>query len=170
MSWLTGETIEQAVDRCAETDTVRQAFIGVYPHNSLPTTTPPPPHHHHHHRPLPLTLVINTDTHNLPGRHWISIYIDKQRQQGEIFDSLATPPSAHVVRFMGQHCRKWVMNRLIYQHPLSSYCGVYVLLHVLHRHRYNSLETFCSTYFSSSLTDNDRLMRDYYRHFLFPRM
>ena len=162
MSWLSAATLEQAVNQCANSSEVRRAFRGVYPHNHLPTTTTPVTKFR-----LPCTLIVNTDTHNLPGRHWISIYIDIQRH-GEIFDSLMTPPSAHVIRFMERYCQRWTMNHLIYQHPLSSYCGVYVLLHVLQRHAYDSLGSFCRSHFTSSLTDNDHLMRDYYRKHLFP--
>ena len=93
MSWLSADTLELAVDRCTVgKGDVRRAFRGVYPHNRLPMLPPLEKLR------LPMTLIVNTDTHNLPGRHWTSIYIDKQRH-GELFDSLATPPSAHLARY-----------------------------------------------------------------------
>ena len=162
MSWLSDDTIERAVDRCAASDVVRRAFRGVYPHNRLPMLPPPEK------LVLPITLIVNTDSHNLPGRHWTSIYIDEQRH-GELFDSLATPPSAHLARFMTRYSRQWVTNRLVYQHPLSSYCGVYVLLHVLQRYNYHSLEIFCTTHFTS-LVQNEVVIRDYYRDHLYPKL
>ena len=164
MSWLAADTIERAVERCADNDVVRRAFRGVYPHNRLPLLLPL-----NDDDDLPLSLIVNTDSHNLPGRHWTSVYIDKQRH-GELFDSLTTPPSAHLARFMSYYSRRWVTNRLVYQHPLSSYCGVYVLLHVLQRHNYDSLETFCTTHFTSSLTHNETVVRDYYRYHLYPKL
>ena len=164
MSWLTADTIELAVERCADNDEVRRAFRGVYPHNRLPMLLPNGDDHH-----LPLTLIVNTDSHNLPGRHWTSVFIDKQRH-GELFDSLATPPSGHLARFMSRHSRRWITNSLIYQHPLSSYCGVYVLLHVLQRYNCDSLETFCTTYFTSSLVRNEIGVRSYYRNHVYPKL
>ena len=162
MSWLTADELEHAVDCCSGNTTVKRAFRGVYPHNKLPTFIRPIA------KGLPLTLIVNTDTHNLPGRHWISIYIGPDGQ-GEIFDSLATAPSAYVARFLSKHCKRWTTNRpLIYQHPFSSYCGVYVLLHVLQRHKYNSLEEFCTSNFTSSVTENERFIRAYYKHNFLP--
>ena len=165
MSWLTSTELERAVQWGAPTAHVRRTFHGVYPHNRLPvllsktacneTTT---------------TLIVNTDSHNLPGRHWTSIYIDGVSGKGELFDPLVTPPSGHVMRFMNRHCRQWSRNRLIYQHPLSSYCGVYVLLHVLHRHAYSSLVQFCEANFTSSLLTNEQLIRNYYQRQLLPRI
>ena len=164
MSWLTADELEWIVKRTAPS-IVQQAFRGVFPHNRLPTlptttTTSSPPTF--------TTMIVNTDSHNLPGRHWTSVYIDKERNEGELFDPLVTPPSAHVVRFLTQHCRKWSRNYLIYQHPLSSYCGLYVLLHVLHRHEYDSLDKFCSANFTSSPSTNEQLIRAYYLQQLLP--
>ena len=161
MSWLTADELEWIVKRTAPTD-VQQAFHGVFPHNRLPTTTTTPP------SSLPFTMIVNTDSHNLPGRHWTSVFIDKERNSGELFDPLVTPPSAHVVRFLGQHCRQWSCNRLIYQHPLSTYCGVYVLLQVLHRSEYDSLDKFCAANFTASPSLNEHLIRTYYLQQLLP--
>ena len=115
MSWLSASELECAVAACSD-PTAGLAFRGVYPHNRLPTALLPPPPAQLR---LPLTLIVNTDTHNLPGRHWTSVYIDANRR-GELFDTLTTPPSAHVVRFLTQHCQRWTTNRLIYQSPSSS--------------------------------------------------
>ena len=193
MSWLTAEQLELAVARCADNEAVRQAFIGVYPHNRLPPPLQPPPsvaattsnnkesrHHYCSARfqkpttaaaaaielpPFPLAMIVNTDTHNLPGRHWTSVYIDCYGH-GELFDSLVTPPSAHLTRFMNRHCRRWQRNQLIYQHPLSSHCGVYVLLHVLNRYKYTSLKQFCTSVFTPSLLSNECLVQAYYKQYL----
>ena len=149
MSWLSATTLTQLVHRCAENGEVRRAFRGTFPHNRLPMVIPPEK------LQLPLTLILNTDTHNLPGQHWTSIYIDRQRR-GELFDSLSRPPSAQTVRFLDRYCpRYWVTNSLIYQPPQSTYCGVYALRHILTRHQYNSLAEFCSTTFTYSLLTND---------------
>lgn len=187
MSWLTAENLELVVDRCADNDTVRRAFLGVYPHNRLPPPILPSPEQQQQQHKLsrrytssprmctttntvvlpqpPLTLIVNTDTHNLPGRHWTSVYIDRNRR-GELFDSLVTPPSAHLTRFMNRHCHQWSRNRLVYQHPYSSHCGVYVLLHVLYRYKYNTLKQFCEANFTSSLLSNECFVRAFYKQHL----
>ena len=59
MSWLPADLLERAVARCADNEEVRHAFLGVFPHNRLPTITVAPEKLR-----LPLTLIVNTDTHN----------------------------------------------------------------------------------------------------------
>ena len=111
---------------------------------------------------LPLLLLINTDVHNLPGRHWISIFID-DNAHGEVFDSLATPLGDHVVRFMNTYAHQWTVNRVAYQHPLSTLCGVYVLCHILERLNAVSLDDFCRRHFTSdNCVENERRMRRYF--------
>ena len=79
MSWLSGQEIENAIYKYADDDT-RKAFHGVYSMDQLPFAVP------HY----PFFMIINTQAHNLPGAHWISVFIDVSRR-GEVFDSLALP-------------------------------------------------------------------------------
>ena len=170
MSWLTASELQQAVDCYTYNngkDDIRQQFAGIYPHDRLPPSLTFLLNSERGQNRLPLTLIINTDSHNLPGRHWIAIYIDVNRR-GEVFDTLTTPISSHVSRFMNRLCRQWVHNRLIYQHPLSAYCGVYVLFYVLQRSYYNSLKNFCQANFSSSLVKNEHFIHSFYKHHILP--
>ena len=162
MSWLTTDELERAVQRCADSDVLRHAFRSIYPHIQLPILRL-------NTKRLPVVLIVNTDTHNLPGQHWISIYIDRNRK-GELFDSLANPPSTHIERFLNRYCTTWVRNRCVYQPSYSSYCGVYVLLHVLRRAHYPTFKRFCASYFTDIPIVNDLLMRDYYNHHILPHI
>jgi hypothetical protein len=38
-------------------------------------------------------VISNTDPHNLPGEHWIAIYISPDRRYGEYFDSFGRVPN-----------------------------------------------------------------------------
>ena len=151
MSWLTDTELERAIVSCDDSRVV-EAFRGVFPKDQLPKT----------HIVPPAFLVVNTDVSNLPGRHWKAIYID-ENYKGEVFDSLATPVSNHVGRFMNRNTRQWKVNRTMVQHPLSSQCGAYVLYFVTQRLKFNSLRDLCHS-FSFNLDENERRMRAFYRH------
>ena len=151
MSWLSNADIEQALAHYDD-DRVKHAFRGIYPNDALPKTSQLKP---------PLFLIVNTDPHNLPGRHWKVIYIGEQ-YHGEVFDSLALPLSNHVIQFMNQHTVKWKTNRQMFQHPQSTQCGVYVLYYVTQRLNHVSLHSLCQT-LSSNLTQNEKSMSRFYR-------
>ena len=150
MSWLTNDDLEKAILHWDD-DTVRQAFHGIYPIDHLPKTSITPP----------IFIIVNTDVHNLPGRHWKVLFIDVN-YEGEVFDSLATPLSNDVIRFMNQHTIRWTTNRVMVQHPTSSQCGAYVLYFITQRLKYASLRELCLT-FSSDLLQNERMIRRFYR-------
>ncbi len=44
-------------------------FIGVFPVNKLPT-----------HLISPSSFIVNTDTHNLPGKHWLAVSYNKNKK------------------------------------------------------------------------------------------
>ena len=140
MSNLSNYDIERALRKVPH---VWNMYEGVYAHDQLPNL---------YLTHVPTFIVINTDSHNLPGRHWISIYIDVNRR-GEVFDPLASPLSTHVMRFMNRWTRQWITNSNVYQHPLSQACGVFVLYHLVNRLCYPSLSALLQT-LSPNLLEN----------------
>ena len=49
-------------------------------------------------------LIINTDTHDLPGKHWIAIYLGENGGR-EYFDSYGLPPlQKELIDFMRKNC------------------------------------------------------------------
>lgn len=143
MSWLSGEEIENAIYNHAD-EATRQAFDGVYSIDKLPYAVP------HY----PFFMIVNTQAHNLPGAHWISVFIDRNRR-GEVFDSLALPIPKPVSRWVNQFTRSQTRNSLAYQHPLSDSCGAFAVYFVFHR--LHSKVTF-----SSSLYENEKKVRSFY--------
>ena len=143
MSWLSGQQIENAIRKHADTPT-REAFGGVYSIDCLPFAVPQ----------YPFFMVVNTQAHNLPGAHWITVFIDKQRR-GEVFDSLALPPQQALMRWLNQFTRSVVRNSLSYQHPLSDTCGAFAVYFIFHRLR-------GPVTFSNSIYVNETLVRDFY--------
>jgi len=84
-------------------------FDGVFSSDRLPTN--------------PRLLVSNTDPYDMPGQHWVVIYVDQDGHHGEYFDSLGRRPDRLFERYMNEHCREWTYNRK--QLQSISICGHY---------------------------------------------
>lgn len=148
MSWLSEDEIRRFIKRNADKAT-SAAFQGVFPMSKLP----------HAVNAYPFFMIVNTQSHNLPGEHWITIFIGSNRR-GEIFDSLALPLSNRLVKWMNTFCISFTKNSLAYQHPLSARCGVYALYFVLNRLQ----DPNCmSLRFTKSLNDNEERVMKFYR-------
>ena len=149
MNWLSDEEICTKVEKNANEETYK-AFYGVYPLDRLPSFVPH----------LPIFIVINTQTHNLGGEHWKSIFIDKNRD-GELFDSLAQPMNAMLIRWMNRFTRRWKKNRKVYQRRNSTTCGAFAVYYILNRLDYSSLDSFTQS-FSPSLNANECLVHKFF--------
>ena len=149
MSWLSEDEIQRFIKRNADKATL-DAFQGVFSISNLP----------HAINAYPFFMIVNTQSHNLPGEHWITVFIGSNRR-GEIFDSLALPLSNRLVKWMNAFCVSFTKNSLAYQHPLSARCGVYALYFVLNRLQ----DPNCmSLRFTKSLIDNEERIMKFYRN------
>ena len=138
-------------------------FIGVFPRDRLPMSAIV-------YHQLPITLIVNTDTSNLRGRHWVAVYVNEQRY-GEYFDSLAQPIPKHISLWLSRFTNQWkyVLRPFIdppIQSIYSQTCGAFAfyfvhqrpLLNSSHHHHRHILWPFQS---SSSLMENDRFVVSY---------
>ena len=147
MSWLTANQLKYKIERNASPSTL-QAFHGVFSIDQLPFAVP------HY----PYFMVVNTQSHNLPGEHWIAVFIDKDKR-GEVFDSLALPIAQPLIRWLNRFSRTFTTSHLMYQHPLSSKCGAFVLFYILHRlHDAKCMRNF----FTTTPTMNEHYITLYY--------
>ena len=129
MSWLTNHQLEQAVERYGD-DKTKEAFLGAFPIDRLPTTV----------KTYPVLLIVNSQSHNLGGEHWLALFISPQ-QRGELFDSAAQPVDLRINRWLNRFSTKrWIRNHVIYQSPFSPICGAYVLYYVLNRLHHPSMK------------------------------
>ena len=143
MSWLSGQEIQDTIRRHGD-EATQCAFGGIYSIDTLPFSL----------THTPFLMIVNTQAHNLPGEHWISVYIDATKR-GEVFDSLALPLSKPLSRWMNRFTRSYTRNRLAYQHPLSDACGAFALYFVLQRLHY-------PVTLSSSYHRNEAMVRAFY--------
>ena len=110
----------QCAIRCD--DDMNRKIIGVYASNDIPKKK----------YPLPYGLIVNTDPHYLPGKHWVAFYID-ERGLLETFDSYGIPSSLYspfMERFMNTFEEQFINRDYRAQKRV---CGQYCLLYLMCR-------------------------------------
>jgi hypothetical protein len=115
-------------------------FLGVFPLNKLPSIGVPA-------IPNEIKLVINTDTDNLPGTHWIAVWRKEGTGECEVFDSFGFIPPANVQLWCNKNSSRWICNNKCVQDPTSTLCGIYCCMYLTFRHKFNSLDE-CVKYLS----------------------
>ena len=105
--------IEAVLDRDHR---VRPYFKGVFPRDNLPRRVTER-----------AVYVINTDTSEGPGEHWVAVYFDGFKKC-VYFDSFGLPPLHNSIRrFISCNSVLCFRNDRMLQHPLSTTCGLYVI-------------------------------------------
>lgn len=94
-------------------------FLGVFASDTLPKTSGP----FHN-----TALIINTDTQNLPGMHWVAIHT--RIDEAYYFDSFGQPPPLIISTWLTKHFEKWTFSSRQVQAMNSNFCG-YFCLHFL---------------------------------------
>lgn len=100
-------------------------------------------------------FVINTDSAQEPGEHWVAIYLDGNRCV-EYFDPFGLAPlHPDFISFISNQCSSWYYSSFTIQDFDSSKCGEYWVNYL--RSRFNNIDffTFLNSYSSNtSLNDN----------------
>jgi hypothetical protein len=91
-------------------------FLGVFPLDKLPAKIS-----------YGDKFIVNTDTSNLPGEHWLAV---SYRKPGIVyaFDPLGVYYPTKLINFLCHHAVCVRVNHIMYQHPLSNTCGQHCLL------------------------------------------
>ena len=128
-------------------------FIGVYPQDEVDKISV---------SSYPVSLIVNLDSRELPGSHWLAIGLYAKRL--EIFDSLGFKffdwpgVPCHLLNFL----QKFSNGRKVYvsdqmQSLNSNFCGFYCLFYILFRN-ITSFSTIKSL-FSSNFRNNNKLIK-----------
>jgi hypothetical protein len=111
---------------------------------------------------LPRIFIVNTDTHDQPGKHWVSLYLP-QDGPVEFFDPLGKEPkfySEMFVNFIFSHSSEFVYNSKRFQADSSRACGQFCLFYCALRCRGTSMHNIL-TKFSDDKLANDKLVKDF---------
>ena len=110
------------LNQWCEKNIKRNRFIGVFPINLLPSTTK-----------RPCGFIVNTDSSNLPGQHWIAVVLTRDGR-GEVFDSFGELPPSELCIWMNKHCVSgWTFSKNFIQNIYSKLCGSYCLFNLYNR-------------------------------------
>ena len=126
------------------------SFRGIYSSNELMSSPRAmgwpnePPH----------ALIINKDSDNLPGQHWIAVYIALNRH-GEVLDSYGLLPPTPVQRWLNEHTRHWIYNNYLIQPPESDSCGQFCADYLIRRSYTDSMAAVLAN-FTADLYKNER--------------
>ena len=124
----------------------KRTFIGVYSAdelNSLPKC-----------RKKRYGLIVNTDPLNKPGRHWQSIFIEKD--SCNFFCSLGEKPNSHILKFLSRF-KQVYCNKNSQQKQNQVTCGGYCIFIQAMMARGYSFETLCNIF--ETINNDDEFVR-----------
>jgi len=111
-------------------------------------------------------LVVNTDSAQLPGTHWLAI-VGSSKGTAILFDSLGITPTPSVILFWlhRNYRHHFIVPATIVQYPFSRTCGLYCIYFVeqLLVHQI-PLATLLHHFDYVNLKKNEKLVIDYYRN------
>lgn len=121
-------------------------LVGVFPRDKIPRP-----------KKLPAFYVVNYDSDDEPGEHWIAILISGA-DEGEYFDSFGLPPLHPALRkFMQTNCKSWTYSIKDIQHAHSIKCGSFCVTFVRERSHGTSYRDFLALFERASLLNDNRL-------------
>ena len=136
----------------------KSVFTSVLPSDHLPDTV----------SEKPRGFIVNVDSSDGPGTHWIAIYLTRDGE-GEFMDSYGQQPSNYSENFetfLKNNSSTFTYNKYVLQSPWSSVCGQYCLFYALHRCRNIPMSTIINM-FTNDKEWNDMLVRDFIRKWFF---
>jgi len=88
-------------------------------------------------------IIFNTDPHDKPGQHWLSMFINIKRKQIFFFDSVGDPAPQEVMKLVekiktqGQNMTPKINFKFDQNHPVehqygNTECGIYSIFFIVH--------------------------------------
>jgi hypothetical protein len=121
-------------------------FRGTYPCDKIPRF-----------QKRPATVIVNTDSSNKPGEHWIAIHL-KKNGKGRYFDSYGLKPfNQYILEYLKDECANgFKYNPITLQTPnVSSFtCGHYCVLFCMCVSSKVSFEKFLKLFSKNTLLND----------------
>jgi hypothetical protein len=115
-------------------------FIGVYPLDRLPKYI----------GNSPKSFIVNTDTHNLPGKHWIAVSFERGGIV-YVFDPFGCfYPQPLIAYLHRKPNRRVIYNRIMYQKPWERNCGQRCLAFLISRSPNHGYKQYINTRLSKN--------------------
>lgn len=121
-------------------------FVGVFPRDQIPK----PPK-------MPAFYVVNYDSSDEPGEHWVAIHI-YGKKNGEYFDPFGLPPLHPKLReFMHSNCKKWQYSIKDVQHAQSIKCGNFCVHFIKQRAKGVTYRRILTQFAKASLSNDKKV-------------
>ena len=108
----------------------------------------------------PRGYIVNTDSHDQPGQHWIALWT--QNDGCQIMDSYALPletyQSKHLIQWINKHWSVMERNNQSLQAINSATCGHYALKFLVERSQGRSFRQFLDQFKLHDYVYNDTLV------------
>lgn len=102
---------------------LKQSFLGVFPVDKAPGI-----------RTLPSALILNLDTSNLSGSHWVALFFTKHGKC-EYFDSYGRKPYGRILNYIAANTLAYTYNNACVQDLWTVSCGQMCLYFLIWRCR-----------------------------------
>lgn len=106
--------LEKILEYYAKKSYKKSFFYGIFALDKLP-----------HVQTFPSCLIMNNQTSDNEGEHWVAIYFDKYRRC-EFFDSFGKSPKFYgIMPYLKKYSKSIKFNNKKIQSIFSPYCGLY---------------------------------------------
>ena len=123
----------------------KRYFIGVFPRDKLPQAQ----------FKYPYSLIMNTDTSENKGQHWLAMHYDTNKYC-TFFDSYGNSPKFYKLdNYIKQTSSDYEWNRQQIQDPFSVVCGHYCIFFILMKSRGFELNEINNLFFKNNFNIND---------------
>ena len=125
-------------------------FYGTVPCDKLPR---------HPQKDRSVGYIVNTDSHDRPGRHWIALWTTPENVC-EIFDSYVLPLQVYettqpLIDWINTYWKYVVRSSKSLQSLYSHSCGDYALMYLRHRARRKDISKFLKLFSRHDFVTND---------------
>ena len=125
-------------------------FYGTVPCDKLPR---------HPQKDRSVGYIVNTDSHDRPGRHWIALWTTSENVC-EIFDSYVLPLQVYettqpLIDWINTYWKYVVRSSKSLQSLYSHSCGDYALMYLRHRARRKDISKFLKLFSRHDFVAND---------------
>lgn len=134
--WLATEDIDEVIDRY-EDIFPHFRFLGTFPidfQDVIPEAIRDLERLKRDSKVKQIGVVLNLDTHDQPGSHWVGVIIDRQKKTFEYFDSFADETPDEVYEFYSKHFPSYDLleNDITHQRE-NNECGNYSINFLVQR-------------------------------------
>ena len=124
-----------------------KSFRGTFPLNKIPKF-----------KTFPSSVIVNSQTDEYPGAHWLAVYINEKKQIF-YFDSFGLGIIEYRIhKSLSQYNNKYVYNKVCIQDVSSISCGLYCIAFIKKCTSETSFNNFINKFSNVNLLTNENIV------------